>query len=508
MVGLKEWWNGLDAADLRMEGGGATGAGIVANHSKGIRKVAQEYNTFILIRPTNPDSTRLIKQGYATKSMDIHDKSSDWGPMAGFVPADVAFNKKRPQAPTKAKETHGAAQVVHLQLKDALLTELESVGKITRIQKVAGPARQYKAGQNFGNYADEITFVLTKNGPDWDVSYNFNDASNVPLMVWAYNGVAVTGDYDLWMVAPHITYLTTGGFDLSRMMAFKHSEKALADRGLGEHKADSAATTFLIHLLPKLNEACNRADNPVFMHGAENRNYGFTQELDKRLAIFTPGGRATVIEWTDFATVIAEMSSRGYLPIWNVRYDGEVSDDPMFSHDSRGAVAPEKMTERLGKEKEVHDLVDKIFGSLDDLLDAGDDLSVLDKADFPKGSQDKLPAEVIEAQTRIQKVLAKAVQLTPQSVGQPDIDYVAKCLLGGETGSIERPKEAERIHAARQQVQSGDTLSVTTDLMYLYNYWQRNGDRKRSVKMKQLADQMARERTVGFDMQGSETRTP
>ncbi|MGI9284572.1 MAG: anthrax toxin-like adenylyl cyclase domain-containing protein [Pseudomonadales bacterium] len=506
MVGLKEWWNGLDAADLRMEGGGPEGAGIVAEHSKGIRKVAQEYNTFILIRPTNPDSTRLIKQGYATKSMDIHDKSSDWGPMAGFVPADVAFNKKRPQAPSQAKGTHGAAQVVPLQLKDALLQQLESLGKIKRINGVGGAARHYKAGKIFSNYADHITFVLTRNGPDWDVAYNYNDVSNVPLMVWAYNGVPVTGDYDLWMVAPHITYLTTGGFDLSRMMAWKHSESALADRGLGEHKADSAATTFLIHLLPKLNEACNRADNPVFMHGAENRNYGFTQELDKRLAIFTPGGRATVIEWTDFATVIAEMSSRGYLPIWNIRYDGEVNDDPMFSHDARSAVPANKLEERLGKEKEVHDLVDSIFGSLDALLDSGDDLSILGKADFPKGSQDKLPAEVIEAQTRIQKVLAKAVQLTPQTVGQPDIDYVAKCLLAGETGSMQRPKEAQQIAAAQRQVQPGDALEVTADLMYLYNYWQRNGDRKRSTKMKQLADQMARERTVGFDLQGRETR--
>jgi hypothetical protein len=488
------FWKRSNEGDLNME----ANAGIVAEHSKGIRRIAKEFNSFILIRPTNRDSTRLIKLGYATKSMDVHDKSSDWGPMAGFVPQDPAFNKKRPGKPgTQPKhDPHGAAQVVQLSLKDSLRQSLEREGKIVKLQ---GNGTRYKAGQKFNGYADEIVFELTRSGGDWNVSYTFERSGATPLMVWAYNSIPVTGDYDLWMVAPHITYLTTGGFDLSRMMGWKHSEKALADRGLGEHSADSAATTFLIHMIPKLNEACGRANNPVFMHGAENQNYGFLQELDPKLAIFSPGGRAAMIESKQFARVMAEMSSRGYLPIWNTRYDGDVNEDPMFNGVAGSGPSNPKA-------KEVHNLITDLFGDLESLADEGDDLSVLVKEDFPKGGRDKLPGDVIAAQTRIQKVLAKSVQLTGQAVGTPDIEYIAKCLLAAETESTTRPGEGAGIRAAQQAVKQGDALSLTTDLMFLYNYWQRNGDRARSAQMKKLADQMARERTVGFNLKGQETR--
>ena len=51
-----------------------------------------------MIRPSDPTSTKLQKANkYATKSLDVHDKSSNWGPMSGFVPADHFFNKKTGQ---------------------------------------------------------------------------------------------------------------------------------------------------------------------------------------------------------------------------------------------------------------------------------------------------------------------------------------------------------------------------------------------------------------------------
>ena len=45
------------------------------------------------------DTIRLIDAGdpggsYSTKSVDIHDKSSDWGPQRGSVPVDPFFSKK------------------------------------------------------------------------------------------------------------------------------------------------------------------------------------------------------------------------------------------------------------------------------------------------------------------------------------------------------------------------------------------------------------------------------
>jgi anthrax edema toxin adenylate cyclase len=68
-------------------------AGVTAKHIADIERVCRELNTFIFLRPSTKETMQLIDQGYATKSMDIHDKSSDWGPASGFVPCDGAFSK-------------------------------------------------------------------------------------------------------------------------------------------------------------------------------------------------------------------------------------------------------------------------------------------------------------------------------------------------------------------------------------------------------------------------------
>ena len=68
-------------------------SGVAQDHVEALRRVCAERKVFLFLRPTDPASTRLIKEGYATKSMDIHHKSSNWGPMAGMVPVDPAFNK-------------------------------------------------------------------------------------------------------------------------------------------------------------------------------------------------------------------------------------------------------------------------------------------------------------------------------------------------------------------------------------------------------------------------------
>src|SRR4051812_7529283 len=79
----------------------ADDAGMLDAHVDATRHVAVTNNAFIFIRPTTMDAKRLIEYGYSTKSMDIHHKSSDWGPMAGFVPVNHALDKKRGAAPNR-----------------------------------------------------------------------------------------------------------------------------------------------------------------------------------------------------------------------------------------------------------------------------------------------------------------------------------------------------------------------------------------------------------------------
>lgn len=59
--------------------------GIFAEHFEGFAKTAQEENAIIIVREVNPITKVLLPQKYPTKSMDIKNKSSDWGIQAGFV---------------------------------------------------------------------------------------------------------------------------------------------------------------------------------------------------------------------------------------------------------------------------------------------------------------------------------------------------------------------------------------------------------------------------------------
>ncbi len=312
--------------------------GITEPHIKAIKDLMKQENTFLFVRPTEYDSTVLIKLNYATKSMDIHDKSSNWGPMAGMVPCDPAFSKKLVGTGNAAPNyaPHGKAHPVHLKLESSLYTTFlgtkidEKQGytlgpgdTVTKTQSVGPPNAQVKFCQAKGGGAGlkATVFCLKKAGLEWEVYWvhapNPQAAGKlVRLFVWAYEvgGVKkpVTGDYDLWMVAPF--------WD-------KFGAHSVIDIKEDEH-GKSAATNYITDLLGKMNQACGCANNPVIQHGAESQNYGFTQNLDKRLAMFTPAGDAFPISVEVLPNILSEIQSAGYLVYTNKRY-GEI--DPQIS---------------------------------------------------------------------------------------------------------------------------------------------------------------------------------
>ncbi len=313
-------------------------SGILVSHIGPIANTAREVDAFILIRKTNLDATRLIRMGYATKSMDIHDKSSDWGPMAGFVPCDPAFSKVAAVMPgaVAQEHEHGDAKKTQLFLTEELKAELEKSEKIVPLDR---NAHTYLAKAAAKDVQRETQFKLEQKGGSWFVSYSLRSKQGQwkPLDVWAYTiegrSKPVTGDYDLWMVAPHMRHLTSGGFNIGR---------AGARDNVDSHGA-SSSSLFILSLIQKLNKACYRDMNPVFQHGAEAQNYGFTQQLDDELAMFVPGrAEPRMIERAHLADAIADMSNRGYMPIWNKRY-GET--DPTF-----GGKSEEQRKEKMARE--------------------------------------------------------------------------------------------------------------------------------------------------------------
>ena len=114
----------------------------------------------------------------------------------------------------------------------------------------------------------------------------------------------MTGDYDLWMVAPHISRWS------------QHTQVM----GIKDSHGESGATAFITWLLVKLNDACGRADNHVFHHGAESQNYGFTQAVDPRMVMFTPAGGSEMVTISDLPDVLLDLQTAGYLVYWNKRY--------------------------------------------------------------------------------------------------------------------------------------------------------------------------------------------
>ena len=401
-------------------------SGIAATHVGPIAATAREVDAFILIRKTNLDATRLIRMGYATKSMDIHDKSSDWGPMAGFVPCDPAFSKVAAVMPGGPQEhAHGDAKKTQLFLTEELKADLIKNDKIV----VAGAANTFMATATVKDVQKATLFKLDKKGAAWFVSYAMKGPSGLPgnwqpLTVWAYElgGVEkpVTGDYDLWMVAPHMSHLTSHGFNIGR---------AASRDNVDSHGA-SSSSLFVQALILKLNQACHRDQNPVFQHGAEAQNYGFTQQLDDELAMFVPGSAdPRVIERAKLANAIADMSNRGYVPIWNRRY-GEA--DPNFSGKSEEqrkqkmaqefADSAEKLERAKTADQQAAQEIKRFHDTLLKRLAADDtSLGALAADDFPAGSG-QLGIDLV----KIQRELQRAVVGATVGTGATDFNKLAE----------------------------------------------------------------------------------
>ncbi|MCR6801161.1 anthrax toxin-like adenylyl cyclase domain-containing protein [Bacillus paranthracis] len=68
-------------------------SGLVPEHVAKFIKIASDHNMYLLFRPVNLLSTSLIKGGAATKGLNVHGKSADWGPQAGYIPFDADISK-------------------------------------------------------------------------------------------------------------------------------------------------------------------------------------------------------------------------------------------------------------------------------------------------------------------------------------------------------------------------------------------------------------------------------
>ena len=263
-------------------------SGVAGLHIDAIAEVCRKRNCFMFIRPSELATVRLIKQGFATKSMDIHDKSSDWGLTAGLVPVDQAFSKALKGTPNPAihPHAHGEAQPVELVYSAAQFASLgrQHFEHISEVQPgqtcfAVADARTHKHFHSPKNSQVCFMWSTASGKVTWKWRNQVHPNGSTPVWVWGYKGVPVTGDYDMWMVAPHYQDVKKEGLAQILTNPDEHGR--------------SAALKYTQSLAKALNAACTPrypSGKNVFNHGAEAQNYSFTQEMEKKdLVIFCPG---------------------------------------------------------------------------------------------------------------------------------------------------------------------------------------------------------------------------
>lgn len=291
-------------------------SGVVDAHLGAIHSACRDSNSFLLLRPSTVPTMRLIAAGFATKSMDVHDKSSDFGLMAGLVPCDQAFCKAPKGAPNAQPHyhAHGQAQVIHLSLGGGLFDRLNGQGHFEQMSELLTPPSNVDSAKAYRHFqspkSPTVYFAMEKTSGMvfWysrTLASSLGEGTAVPLYVWGYKGTPVTGDYDMWMAVPHIS--TLGGKTDINSVKDAHGR--------------SAASGFVSAFVPKLNKACGREEKPVFNHGAEAQNVSFTQAMDRYLVMFFPGSLPPVMMPRMLLPgVLHDMLLHGYLAVRNPKW--------------------------------------------------------------------------------------------------------------------------------------------------------------------------------------------
>jgi len=298
----------------------ACDSGITSAHIQKIQEVAKKRRCFIMVRPVNTLATGLIEDNYPVKGLDIHGKSSDWGPQAGFVPWDQSLSKvagipekvKKGNADNKKDIKQKQVEFVPLVITGDRLKQLRDYTIKEKTNAFLSPDAE-KGGAFTLIRDSKIQFKLSKckTGDQYEVLYlKANEKQFEPLEVMGYSEAEpkmVTADYDLFAVCPYYRTIS------------KSSEVTqLKNRGLS-----GILSQYHMKVIQDINSSC-RPKNPVVKHGAELSN-PHPQE-DKKIVMFTATGTSRMIP-NDPATrgrIFADLIKRGFHIYVNKKWDQEV----------------------------------------------------------------------------------------------------------------------------------------------------------------------------------------
>ena len=181
--------------------------GISAEHLHKLHDIAKEHKCIIAFRPVDPHNAQLIAEGLPTKGLEVKGKSSNVGPLYGFIPANQALARttgKTPeqiaalQAQTDTCLAKGDATKINLELSKPRFNYLIDEKLIVK----SGGARDHFEVSVPGHAHVKFTLKRT----DQDTYQVLHDGKPVEVLAPPADGKApakpYTADYDLFFLMP------------------------------------------------------------------------------------------------------------------------------------------------------------------------------------------------------------------------------------------------------------------------------------------------------------------
>ncbi|MGI9277071.1 MAG: C80 family cysteine peptidase, partial [Endozoicomonas sp.] len=364
---------GLITGEEAIKGSGLPQA--VIDHWK---KVARENDALIAVRPVNVDAADLIAHGLGggtqigTKGLDVHGKSSDFGPQAGLIPFDAALskilgndgkvqrgNKDNQQSVTKAGIS---AQV--LTMDRAALERRLQAGRIVSLTEAENGVLLATSIRQVNGHDLTFEFRMT---PDENGLYTLDYRSQGyatetgqqeyesfrPLKVIAQNGKLLTADADLFglykkvedVAKPDLAQVAGTAQALLRQGSYPGSEtespvelgprerwqnavrqiqNGLDQRSRGTFNPETGRMTeYQRKIIQQLNQA---SEVQLVNHGTEQDNSRFP-ERDRNILFIDNQGR--VFQTRDFDQVAPVLKhyeiEHGFLIYTNRAYNEEAT---------------------------------------------------------------------------------------------------------------------------------------------------------------------------------------
>ncbi|WP_087943405.1 anthrax toxin-like adenylyl cyclase domain-containing protein [Candidatus Regiella insecticola] len=319
-------------------------AGIVDQHVYGFTELAKKEDVYFIFRPVNSLSTSLIYNGMATKGLDVHGKSSDWGPMAGYIPFDQNLSKifGDQYAVNKGNEENRQAleEKSDRFAKKQLYITSERLNALQREEILKWNVKTLEITplhEGAGSYQ----FRLIPHQKGYLVEYRkFNTIHPLPWLKLELMGKKVnneikplTADYDLFMVAPNVKNIIHPD-EVSQALAtdtekFRNLVALMRGKALSQEnrrKVDpeiGRAPTWMPYYIDKLNEKAKErgySGGNVVNHSSEMDNP--RPEFNQSLFFITPKGKILLTQnWQETQDVIDYIKKDNYVVYSNRNYN-------------------------------------------------------------------------------------------------------------------------------------------------------------------------------------------